>query len=296
MVGLFAVAEIMRFYAGATKQLPPVQRTVGNVFTGMGSMLWRLRRTVFQGNVIGTGIGVLPGAGADIAAWVSYAYAKKISKTPEKFGTGHDEGLASAGAANNAALSGAYVPAVVFGIPGDTITAIVIGVLYMKGLNPGPTVFIKNPEMIYGIFLSFFLANLLMLPLGWAAIKSAKQILRVPLAVLMPCVLMFSIVGAFAAENTMFAALLIFAFGIIGFLFSENDIPVAPFVLGIVLGPLLEQNFMTSMMKSGGSLIAFFDRPIAGALGAFTLIILFWPVVRWLAGRQRSASSSIASK
>jgi len=296
MVGLFAVAEIMRFYAGSTAQLPPVQHSVGNIFSGMGTMVWKLRKTILHGNIIGTVIGALPGAGADIAAWVSYAYAKKVSKSPEKFGTGHDEGLASAGAANNAALSGAYVPAVVFGIPGDTITAIVIGVLYMKGLNPGPTVFIKNPEMIYAIFFSFFLANLLMLPLGWAAIKSAKQILRVPLAVLMPCVLMFSIVGAFAAENTMFAALLIMAFGIIGFLFSENDIPVAPFVLGIVLGPLLEQSFMTSMMKSGGSLVAFFDRPIAGSLGVFTLIVLFWPIARTLLARRRRPTMTATPK
>ena len=112
---------------------------------------------------------MLPGAGADIAAWISYAVAKRFSKEPEKFGTGHVEGMVDAGAANNSALGGAWVPALVFGIPGDSITAIVIGVLYMKNMNPGPTIFINNPQHIYAVFIVFFVANLLMMPLGCAA-------------------------------------------------------------------------------------------------------------------------------
>src|ERR687897_485244 len=123
-------------------------------------------------------VGVLPGAGADIAAWISYAVAKRFSSEPEKFGTGHVEGLVDAGAANNSALGGAWVPAMVFGIPGDSITAIVIGVLYMKNMNPGPTVMLHAPELLYGVFIVFFVANLLMIPLGYAAIRLSRQILH----------------------------------------------------------------------------------------------------------------------
>ena len=135
-------------------------------------------RNFLRGSAIGTAIGALPGAGADIAAWISYAVSKRFSKEPEKFGTGHIEGIVDSTSANNSALGGAWIPALVFGIPGDSITAIVIGVLYMKNMNPGPTLFLENPQFIYAVFLIFILANLLMLPLGWLAIKSAKQILQ----------------------------------------------------------------------------------------------------------------------
>ena len=180
MIGMFAITEVFRSVT-TLQALPPMdQRPIGNIFKGLGHVLFRYKTNLFRGNVIGVIVGALPGAGADIAAWISYAVAKKFSKEPEKFGTGNPEGLVDAGAANNSALGGAWVPALVFGIPGNSITAIVIGVLYVKGMNPGPTVFLNQPELIYAVFISFFLANILLLPLGYAAIKSSKQILRVP--------------------------------------------------------------------------------------------------------------------
>src|SRR5690606_7433370 len=133
------------------KRDPPKLESIFRVFSGIGGILRKYWRGVARGSVLGTGVGILPGAGGDIAAWVAYALSKKLSKEPEKFGTGHVEGLVDAGSSNNAALSGAWVPALVFGIPGDSITAIVIGVLYVKGMNPGPTVFIHSPELIYGV-------------------------------------------------------------------------------------------------------------------------------------------------
>ena len=130
--------------------------------------------------------------------------SKKFSKEPEKFGTGHIEGIVESGSANNSALAGAWIPALVFGIPGDTITAIVIGVLYMKNMNPGPTLFTTNPQNIYAVFLLFIIANIIMVPLGILCIKVAKRILRVPREVLMPLILLFCIVGTFAINNSMF--------------------------------------------------------------------------------------------
>src|SRR5919204_1019838 len=204
MIGMFAVSEILRSVSRIAEPWEMAQAKIGNVLHGMWTLTKRYPWQFFRGSVVGTAIGALPGAGADIAAWMSYAVSKRFSREPEKFGTGHVEGIIEAGASNNSALAGAWIPALVFGIPGDSITAIVIGVLYMKNMNPGPTLFTQNPHNIYAVYLLFIVANLLMVPLGWFCIKVAKQILRVPRSVLMPVIMLFCVVGAFAINNTAF--------------------------------------------------------------------------------------------
>ena len=273
LIGMFAVSELLRGATTMDKVAATVQQTVGNLFSGLGAVWKRYWKNFLRGSLLGTAIGALPGAGADIAAWVSYAVSKKTSKEPEKFGTGHIEGIIDSTSANNSALGGAWIPALVFGIPGDSITAIVIGVLYMKGMNPGPTVFQQTPELIYGVFIIFILANLIMLPLGWAAIKSAKQILRVPRNILLPIILIFCIVGSFAMTNSLYGVVLMITMGVFGWWLEEHGIPVAPLILGLVLGEMLEQNFMSSMIKANGSLVGFFDRPLAGTIGVLTLLL-----------------------
>ena len=215
--------------------------------------------------------------------------SKKFSKEPEKFGTGHLEGIVESGASNNSALAGAWIPAMVFGIPGDSITAIVIGVLYMKNLNPGPTLFVDNAASVYAVFLLFILANLLMLPFGWAAIKSFKQILRMPRKALLPCILVFCILGAFAINNSVIGVAMMMGFGVLAWFMEENGIPVAPAILGMVLGTLLEEHFVTSMIKSEGHVGAFFDRPIAGTLGVMMIALVVVPPVLRLLRRTRPA-------
>ena len=298
MIGLFAVSEVLRSVV-ARQERPRIERPgQPGIFRGQWINLRRYPVQVVRGSMVGTAIGALPGAGADIAAWISYAISKRFSKQKDKFGTGHVEGLVEAGASNNGAVSGAWIPALVFGIPGDSITAIVIGVLYVKGINPGPTVFITNPQMIYAVFIVFFLANLIMLPLGWVAIKAAGTILSIPTRVLMPIILMFCIVGSFAINNSIFGVILMLIFGVIGFLMEENDIPIAPAILGLVLGPMLEQNFITSMIKADGSFLAFFERPIAAGLGLFTIAIWCIPLIVWAASRrggQGTPGENIAS-
>ncbi|MBL8662147.1 MAG: tripartite tricarboxylate transporter permease [Candidatus Odyssella sp.] len=279
MVGMFAIAEVLRAMARTQAHLPPPQPVTGSIFRGQWGLLRRYPKQALRGSAIGTAIGALPGAGADIASWITYATSKRFSKEPEKFGTGHVEGIVESGAANNAAVSGAWIPALVFGIPGDSITAIVIGVLYLKNVIPGPLVFEKSPDIVTALFVIFFLANLIMIPFGWAAIKTFKHILRIPREMLMPIVLMFCIVGAFAITNSPFAVGVMLVFGLLGFLMEENGFPVAPVILGIVLGPMLEQSFVTSMIKSDGSFLAFFARPIAGALGAATILV--WVAMAW---------------
>jgi TctA family transporter len=290
MIGLFAVSEVLRSVAAGVPSLPVAQASIGNLFRGWGRMVVTYWRQQIRGNTLGVAIGILPGAGADIAAWVAYAVSRRLSRTPEKYGTGHVEGIIESTSANNAALGGAWVPALVFGIPGDTITAIVIGVLYIKGMNPGPTLFIFNPQNIYAVFIIFVLANLIMIPLGWGAIKIGKQLLRVPRAILMPSILAFCIVGAFATNNAVFNVTTMLVFGVLGFFMEENEIPIAPCILGIVLGGMLEANFVTSMIKADGNLLAFFERPIAAGLGIFTLLVWTSPLLlRWRRTRRRPA-------
>ena len=279
MVGMFAIAEVLRAMARSQANLPPPQPVTGSIFRGQWALIRKYPKQALRGSAIGTAIGALPGAGADIASWITYATSKRFSKEPEKFGTGHVEGIVESGAANNAAVSGAWIPALVFGIPGDSITAIVIGVLYLKNVIPGPLVFEKSPDIVTALFVVFFLANVIMLPFGWAAIKTFKHILRIPREILMPIVMMFCIVGAFAITNSPFAVGVMLVFGLLGFLMEENGFPVAPVILGIVLGPMLEQSFVTSMIKSDGSFLAFFARPIAGVLGAATILV--WIAIAW---------------
>ena len=290
MVGMFAVSEILRNVATIDRPWELAQTPIGNVFRGMWRLTKKYPLQILRGSALGTAIGALPGAGADIAAWMSYAMSKKFSREPEKFGTGHVEGIVEAGASNNSALAGAWIPALVFGIPGDSITAIVIGVLYIKGLNPGPTIFMNNAPAVYAIFFVFILANLLMLPLGIAAIKGAKQILRAPREVLMPVILLFCIVGSFAINNSVFGVVLMLGFGLVAYVMEENGFPVAPAILGMVLGAMLEEHFISSMIKSDGRLAAFFERPIAGGLGALTLAVIAAPLIRYVMSRKEAGA------
>lgn len=293
MIGMFAISEVLRYVASTAKPQPVPQQSIGNVFSGLGGILKRYRINLLRGSLIGTVIGILPGAGADIAAWVAFAVSKKFSKEPHKFGTGHVEGLVDSGAANNAGLSGAWIPAIVFGIPGDSITAIVIGVLYMKGMNPGPMVFLNQPELIYAVFIAFFIANLALIPLGFIAIRSARQLLRIPRAVLMPIILLFCIVGAFAINNTVFGVTVMLILGLMAYIMEENGFPIAPTILGIVLGSMLEDNFMSSMIKADGNLMGFFERPIAAVLGVTTILIWTLPLIlKWRRARTLAAADA----
>jgi TctA family transporter len=291
MIGMFAVSEIIRFVVDLEPELQIIDRPIGNVFKGMWQLTLKYPLQILRGSALGTLIGALPGAGADIAAWMSYAMSKRLSKEPEKFGTGHVEGIVESGSANNSALAGAWIPALVFGIPGDSITAIVIGVLYMKNMNPGPQLFTNNPQNIYAVYLLFIIANLIMIPLGWLCIKVAKRILQVPRAVLMPIILLFCIVGSFAINNTAFDVAIMLVAGVVAYVLEENEFPIAPAILGVVLGGMLEENFITSMIKSDGNLAAFFARPIAATLGVMTMLVWLWPAGKMLWGRGRAAAS-----
>jgi len=279
MIGMFAISEIIRYVVDTSPPAELVVEEVSGVLKGQWALAKKYPKQIMRGSVLGTAVGALPGAGADIAAWMSYAVSKKFSKEPEKFGTGHVEGIVESGSANNSALAGAWIPALVFGIPGDSITAIVIGVLYMKNMNPGPTLFTTNPQNIYAVFLLFIVANLIMIPLGILCIKVAKRILRVPREILMPMIFLFCVVGTFAINNSVFQVGVMLVAGILAYVLEANKFPVAPAILGVVLGGMLEENFITSMIKSNGDLMAFVSRPIALALAILTALVWFAPLL-----------------
>jgi putative tricarboxylic transport membrane protein len=290
MIGLFAVSEVFRNVMVRDEDLHPM-KPPRRIFTGVGRVLWRYRLNVLRSGGIGTFIGVLPGAGADIAAWLAYAVSKKNSRDAKEFGKGHIEPIVDAGTANNSSLAGDWVPALVFGIPGDSITAVVIGVLYMKGLRPGPMIFEQEPTLVYSVYLTFILANLLLVPLGWLAIRASGLILGVPRRILMPAILTFCMVGAYAINNNLFDVGIMLAAGVLGYALERFGFPVAPVVLGLVLGPIVEQHFMTSAIKSHWDLTAFFGRPIGNVLAAFTIGLWLLPLVSALRARYRAPAA-----
>ncbi|MSQ76158.1 MAG: C4-dicarboxylate ABC transporter permease [Rhodoferax sp.] len=292
MIGMFAISEIIRYVVDTSPPAEMVVEQVGNVLKGQWALARKYPIQILRGSALGTAVGALPGAGADIAAWMSYGMSKKFSKEPEKFGTGHVEGIVESGAANNSALAGAWIPALVFGIPGDSITAIVIGVLYMKNMNPGPSLFTNNPQNIYAVFLIFIVANIIMIPLGILCIKVARRILKVPRNILMPVILMFCVVGTFAINNDLFSIGVMLVAGLLAYVFEDNDFPIAPAILGVVLGSMLEENFITSMIKSDGNLGAFFSRPIAAALAGLTILIWLTPPLLALLRKIRASATA----
>ncbi|MDO6587238.1 tripartite tricarboxylate transporter permease [Salipiger sp. 1_MG-2023] len=215
LIGMFALPEILRLLSqkDCARRLPDA--APGSAISKIAAAGRRHWWPALRGSVMGTGLGALPGAGADIAAWISVAVTRRATREPERWGKGHIEPIVAGGAANNAALAGAWIPALVFAIPGDTITAIAIGVLYLKGVNPGPMVFIKNGQMVYAVFLVFFLANLMLIPFGWLGIRMAGLVLRVPTGIIAPSLLILACLRAFAINNDMSGLLVMLGLGVL---------------------------------------------------------------------------------
>lgn len=282
LIGMFALPEILRLMSeqATLRRLP--RGEPGSPLAKVARAGRRYWWPSLRGSVMGTGIGSLPGAGADIAAWISVAVTRRATKEPEKWGKGHIEPVVAGGSANSAALAGAWIPALVFAIPGDTITAIAIGVLYLKGVNPGPMVFVENAQMVYAVFLVFFLANLMLLPFGWIAIRMAGLVLRVPPNVIAPVLLILACLGAFAINNDMSGLLVMLGLGGLAMIMNAAGLPLAPTVLGIVMGRIVEQNLMQSLISTQGALAGFFERPGSAVLGVLTLGLWSFAILRGL--------------
>jgi len=298
MIGLFGVSEVLRNafkLDAATIDIAtagPVGGPRGHLLASPIRLFRRRPGPWLRSSAIGTLIGILPGAGADIAAWVCSAVSKRRSRSPEQYGRGSIDCVADACAGNSASLAGAWIPALVFGIPGDSVTAIVIGVLYMKNLKPGPEIFVQQGALVYGIYLIFILANLVMLPVGLIAIRAGGHVLRVPRRVLLPIILLFCIVGSYAVNGSRFDVGLMLAFGLLGVVCERIKVSIGALVLGLILGGPLEERFIQTLAGSGGSAAAFVNRPLSGTLAALCFTLWAFAAVSWW--NHRSAGPSAA--
>lgn len=260
LIGLFALSE-------AFVQLEKLNAAGGKVreFKHGGLPLvefFRLLPTMLKSGLIGSLIGAIPGAGADIAAFVCYNEARRSSKHPERFGTGIPEGIAAPEAGNNGVTGGAMVPLLTLGVPGDAVTAILLGALVIQGIQPGPLLFTENAETVYGIFVSLFVGNCLMLICGLAGLKLFCRVVEIPKKFIIPAVIVLSLVGSYAMNNSVFDMWVCLIFGIIGYFMQRVNMPASPVILAIILGPMAESNLRRAVMLYEGSYSFLWTRPI----------------------------------
>lgn len=290
MIGLFGLSEVIRDIAMHTQDQLSGAAVVERGHTRVKDVLkvmGRNKRVIVQSSIIGTLIGALPGAGADIAAWVSYGFAKKTSKHPELMGTGTEEGVVAPTTANNAALAGTWIPALVFGIPGDTITAIVLGAMLMYGLKPGPLVFTNNKELINQIFAVALTSQAFLVILGYIGIKAFSFLFKFPRNVVLAGITIFSLIGAYAIRSNVFDVFLVILFGILGYFMEKAEIPLSPFILGLVLGPMIEDNLRIGLIKTDNRFLPFLTRPISTVFAAILLITFLYEPVKTLLTKRR---------
>ena len=257
----------------------------------------RSRWAIARGTVLGFFVGVLPGAGPTIATFLSYAVEKRVSKHPQEFGKGAIEGVAGPESANNAAATGAMVPMLTLGIPGSATTAIMLGGLMMWGLRPGPLLFEKNPDFVWGLIASQYIANVMLLILSTAFIPLFVRALRVPYGILMPIIILFCITGAYSLKNSVWDVGQMLVFGVLGYAMKKLGYSPAALVLALVLGPLAERALRQSLIISDAGVGIFFMRPIAAVLVVAALLAVLVPVVRALLGalRRRAAAAESAA-
>lgn len=289
LIGMFAFAEVLRYAFNPSALAHPPEARRMALWSETRDLVQRHWPENLRGSVIGTLTGVLPGAGGGVATWISYGIGKRFGRKAQSAQDRQLGAIVEASSANNSSLGGAWIPTLVFGIPGDAITAVVIGVLLMKGITPGPQVFTQSQDLAYALFIVFILANLLLIPLGMLAIRFAGTVLRVPREALMPVIVMLSVIGAFSVANAPFDVGIMLALGVLAFGMERFSFPVAPAILAIVLAPVLEKNFLMSLMKARGDVLGLVDRPIAIALAGATVLLWLSPLLVMLKAQRRTA-------
>lgn len=262
LIGLFAVSEIIKVSETKIKKGKSIQYAM----KGFGFSIRDFFKQGWNGlrsSLIGTGIGILPGIGGGTANIIAYVTAKNQSKHPEKFGKGHPDGVVASESANNAAVGGALVPLISLGIPGDTVTALLLGGLVIHGLTPGPLLFQNNGDVVYGIFAALIIANIAMIAFLYWGMRLFTRVLSIPQYILLPIIMVLCVVGAIGVNNRLFDAGALLFFGVLGYLLLKFKFPVAPIILGFILGPLLETNLRRGLMYTKGDFLPFLTQPIA---------------------------------
>ena len=287
LIGIFAVADILKSAESMNAkgiQTIPVTKVKGFGFSMKEFVSWL--PGALRAAVIGTGIGILPGIGGSTSGMLAYVTAKNMSKHPETFGQGEPEGIVATEAANNATIGGAMIPLLVLGIPGDGVTAMMLGGFLIHGLSAGPLLFVKNADVVYGIFAACMVCDLIMLVVEWTCIKGFVQVLKVPKHILLPLILILCAVGAYATNNRVFDAQAIVLFGVIGYLYHKFGLATTPFVLCFLVGNKTETYLRRGIMsyKSFG---AFFTRPIFDVFWFIACGVLIWSVYKEIKGTKK---------
>ncbi|MBB6448665.1 putative tricarboxylic transport membrane protein [Geomicrobium halophilum] len=292
LIGLFAVAEVLKKGRENTKEKQEASNTKIKIFEK--EIFKKIYRTITRSSLMGTFIGILPGVGATTASMLSYSEAVRWSKNPKKFGKGAPEGIAAPESANNSAAMGALVPLLALGIPGSATTAVLIGAFILHGLQPGPNLLETQSNLVYAIFIGLLIVNTLIIVCSKPFIKLFTKIMNIPYYILGPIILMFCIIGTFAVRNSVFDVWVMLIFGALGYLFTRINFPVAPIVLGVVLGPIAEDEFRRSLQLSGGNWFVFFERPVSAGLIIVAVLFLVYPLIKKLFKKSKSSLQSEA--
>lgn len=295
MIGLFGISEVIRATLGGFRSGKPdavVDARTPVVWSALRAV-WAHKATVLKSSFSGTFIGALPGAGADIAAWAAYGLEQRTTKAGKRFGQGEVSGVVAPTSANNAAVGGAWIPALVFGIPGDAVTAIVLGALMMYEIRPGPLIFEQNPDQVNAIFLIALFTQVLLIPCGLIGVKAFGWLLRLPRSVVMVAVIVFSVVGSFSLRNSMFDVYVMAVFGLVGYFLEAKRVPLAPLILGLILGPVVEENLRIGLIKTEGDLMPFFFRPISALLVVMLAAAFLAPMLMGVLRRRNSGVSRL---
>lgn len=269
MIGLFAMSQAFEGVEDIYSK-DQVQAKVTNILPSKEDLKSILRIAPVTG-LIGTFIGIIPGAGADIGSFVGYNTARSIAKHPEEFGKGSFEAVCGPEGGNNGVTGGAMIPMLTLGVPGDAVTAIMIGALTIQGLTPGPMLFQQNKVLVYTIFIGMFIANTLFTIFGFAGIRLFTKVLSVPKVILTPAIFVLCVLGSYAMRNSTFDVWVMLISGVVGYFLTKLEIPTSPAILGLILGPMAEKNFRTALLKSGGNPSVFFQSVICW----FFLVLIF---------------------
>jgi len=289
-VGLFAIGELL-FNLYRPIRAEPIKAKLSGLLPTRQD--WRDSwASIGRGTLIGFFVGMLPGAGATIASFLAYATEKRLSKHPERFGTGVIEGVAAPESANNSASTGALVPLMALGIPGSGTTAVMLGALTMYGMQPGPLLVSTHPDVFWGLVASMYVGNVMLLVLNLPLAPVFASILRVPYSVLIPIIIGIALFGVYSVENNLFNVGITILFGAIGFVMRLYGYPPAPLVLALVLGPMLEKALRQSLQMSLGSPEIFVTRPVSAFILAFALLAVLFPMIAWLRARRGARTAA----
>ncbi|MCP5366395.1 MAG: tripartite tricarboxylate transporter permease [Hyphomicrobiales bacterium] len=289
IVGLFALSEMFVRASESHVVKESIAYKVGIRLPRLTD--WRGRLGILlKSCLIGSFVGALPGTGAATAAFISYSEAKRSSRNRDKLGTGEPDGIISAESANNAVTGSAMVPTLALGIPGDPVTAVMLGTFIVHGLTPGPRLFSEHLDLVYAIFFILVAVNVAMFIVGAIGAQAFTRVLRVPEPLLMTTVVVISLIGAYGVRGNPIDLITAFVAGIGGFLLRKNGFPLAPMVIGMVLSQMIENSLRQGLLITRGDFLAFFQRPISLTLFVLTFAILVWPLVRRLLGRGKGAT------